>query len=277
MTAKASTSKPLITVQSGPRNARTDPESGLRFYRWQGIEYPSVTSIRRLAGMPFMLSNWYQNKIIARAIEENATLQRMLKDGTDLKAVASWLRAAPNVERDAAADLGRRVHDAAAEGKTMAEVGADVGPFLAQYRSWLSDTKGTVVASERQVWSLTHGYAGTFDLMVEYPNGHVWLWDLKTGKGTYPEHALQLEAYRRADFVGEDDVVDTKASDLLRKVRGQGVLHLQGDGWTAKSIPSNEANWHAFLGLLEFATWTHENPTIDTLVSNEKSGKAVSI
>ena len=39
---------PLAEV--GPKNARTDPNTGLRFYTWQGVEYPSVTTIRRMAG-----------------------------------------------------------------------------------------------------------------------------------------------------------------------------------------------------------------------------------
>ena len=36
-----------IVVSPGPRNARTDPETGLRTYRWQGRDLPSVTSLRR--------------------------------------------------------------------------------------------------------------------------------------------------------------------------------------------------------------------------------------
>jgi len=43
---------PLVEI--GPRNARTD-QSGLRFYTWQGVEYPSVTTIRRMAGLSFPL------------------------------------------------------------------------------------------------------------------------------------------------------------------------------------------------------------------------------
>ena len=50
MTAQAE--KPFITVAPGPRNAHTDPESGLRFYRWQSRDLPSATSVRRMAGLP---------------------------------------------------------------------------------------------------------------------------------------------------------------------------------------------------------------------------------
>src|SRR5262245_38201305 len=97
--------QPLIVVRSGPRNARTDPETGLRYYTWQGREYPSVTSIRNLAGMPHPLATWRTNQVIERAMVEYPTLGRMLGE-RDPKATATWLRKAATAKRDAAADLG---------------------------------------------------------------------------------------------------------------------------------------------------------------------------
>jgi len=68
--------KPLIVVSSGPRNARTDPESGLRYYMWEGKEYPSVTSARNLAGMPHKLAQWRTNQVIDKTLNEISTLTR---------------------------------------------------------------------------------------------------------------------------------------------------------------------------------------------------------
>jgi hypothetical protein len=258
--------KPTFKVAVGPRNARTDPETGLRFYTWQGEEYPSVTSIRNLAGMPIMLANWRTNKVIEKAITDHATLARMISDGTDIKAIASWLRAAPNKERDAAADLGTRVHDAAQQGLTLDKVPADVAPFLRWYLEWVSDSKIDIKLTERQVWNESIGYAGTFDLLGEM-KGQYWLIDLKTGKGTYPDHALQLEAYARAEFIGEDDVIDQPATDMLQQVSGRAILHLRPDGYSFKIVPAREDSWIAFCGLLSFARWQYSNQSIDGLVS----------
>lgn len=268
---------PLVTIQAtGPRNARTDPESGIRYYKWQGQEYPSVTSIRNLAGMPHPLANWRTNQVINRAMTDYKELGRLL-DTTDPKAVASWLRMAQTVERDAAADLGKRVHDAASMGIPPSEAGSDVAPFLIQYRDWMSQSGIVIELVERQVWSTTFGYAGTFDLVGRFKkNGAVWIIDLKTGKGTYPEHAIQTEAYARCDFVGNDDVIDDAATRILKQVApaNRAVLHLRPEGWTFKTLPSTERTWNAFLGLLSFALWVDDNPSIDTLVGATREGHA---
>lgn len=267
---------PVITVTAGPRNAYTDPESGIRYYLWKGRELPSVTSVRNLAGLPIKLAQWRTNQVIERAMTEYQTLGQMLSNN-DPKAVASWLRLAQDKKRDAAADLGKRVHDAASQGLSPTKVGADVAPFLLQYRDWLSVTGIKIEIVERQVWSLHHGYAGTFDLIGRFPKKNdYWMVDLKTGSGTYPEHAIQTEAYARADFIGEDNVEDTAATRILKSIAptNRAVLHLRPDGWSFKTLPSTEATWEAFLGLLSFATWVHDNPTLDDLIGATKEGHA---
>ncbi len=67
----------VITIQSGPRNARTD-ESGLRFYTWQGRELPSVTTVRRMAGVPHRLHQWAISQVVKRATANVWTLVKML-------------------------------------------------------------------------------------------------------------------------------------------------------------------------------------------------------
>jgi hypothetical protein len=267
---------PLITVQTGPKNARTDPESGIRYYRWQGQEFPSVTSIRNLAGMPIRLAQWRTNQVIERAMTDYQTLGTMLRDN-DPKAVASWLRLAQDAKRDAAADLGKRVHDAVEKGLSPADVASDMSPFLLQYRDWLKVSGFVVDLQERQVWSPTTGYAGTFDSVGHFKTkSDRWLLDLKTGAGTYAEHALQTEAYARADFVGEDDTVDDAATRILKQVAlpNRAVLHLRPDGWSFKSIPGTQRTWNAFRALLYFATWVDDNPTLDNLIGATKEGHA---
>jgi hypothetical protein len=267
--------KPLIKVSSGPRNARTDPESGLRFYTWEGVEYPSVTSIRNLAGMPHGLANWRTNQVINKAMTQYPDLGKMLKDPkNDPKGVAAWLRKAQTEERDKAADLGTKVHDAAAAGVSLADAGADIAPFLKQYLSWVSDSGIEILLRERQIWNLTVGYAGTFDLVGRFPNDSHWMIDLKTGNNTYPEHALQLEAYANGEFIGNDDIVDDAATAILQQVTKRAILHLRPEGWSFKVIPPSSSTWIAFRALLVFARWTHQNPNMDTLISASKTGEA---
>jgi hypothetical protein len=265
----------LFKLKSSPPNAHTDSD-GLRHYVWEGAEYPSVTTIRRMAGMPFGLHLWALGKVVDRAVDDLSGLNRIVIDNDPVTAKAAkvWLKGAATEERDRAADLGTRVHDAATSGRQPGEVSPDVRPFLVQYVDWLETTGVKVLTAERQVYNLTLGYAGTFDLLARFPNGDVYVVDIKTGKGTYAEHALQCVAYAMAEFVGENDTHDEKATRLLLEANGIALLHIRPEGWTWQVINVTPDLFSAFRGLLTFATWAHKNKKIDSLLESSEEGHA---
>lgn len=262
-----------LTVTVGPRNAYTDPSSGLRFYRWQGQDLPSVTSIRRMAGIPHGLHQWSLGKVIDHALDNLPDIVRRVAqpDGpAQIKVIRTELRGAATAERDAAAALGTAVHDAAASGKALTDVGPDIAPRLRQYQDWLAVSGAEVLASEFQCFNLTAGYAGTADLLVRLRDGSIWLVDLKTGKGTYAEFELQVVAYLMAEFVGADDVVDERLTNLLAQASGTAILHLADDHWEFRALESGEGRQKAataFYGLLYFAKWMHEHQSIETVTT----------
>ncbi len=260
---------PTLTVTVGPRNAYTDPESGLRYYRWGDRDLPSVTSIRRMAGLPHGLHQWAIGKVIDAAIDRHRDIGERLATG-DPAAVAlirHELRAAATAERDAAASLGTAVHDAAAAGLTLDEVSSAIAPRLRQFYDWLAKSSAEILGSEFQCWNLELGYAGTADALVRLRDGSVWLVDYKTGKGVYGEFALQLIAYSMAEFVGEDGVVNDDLTALLHQISGMAILHLGGDGWEFRAIEADPATWSAFRGLLAFAVWMKEHGTADSITT----------
>ena len=59
--------------------------------------------------------------------------------------------------------------------------------------------KMETVAIEMPVVSETFGYGGTVD-WLGYIDGKLWLVDIKTSKGLFPEHEYQVSAYDRALF-----------------------------------------------------------------------------
>jgi hypothetical protein len=273
-----------ITTTVGPRNATTDPETGLRFYLWKGTKYPSSTSMRRMAGLPFMLHQWTLSKVIERAVSEFPLMTAMMnrpprprervRDKNIAKEVGRWLRSASTEERDSAAELGTAVHDAAVNMLPIVAVDADVQPFLRQFYDWLAKSRATILTTERQVWNLTVGYAGTFDLLVRFPNGDIAVVDIKTGRGTYPDHVLQLISYALAEFVGEDDIVDQPMTDLLHQANTMALLHLREDGWTWQVVTASTEAFTAFRGLADFAKWANLHQTITDLIERERSGAA---
>jgi hypothetical protein len=275
----------LITVAPGPRNAHTDSATGLRFYRWHGRDLPSVTTIRRLAGLPFGLHQWAISQVVKRAVDQYDELGAMLTrprrprervlEKNRAKEAGQWLRKAATEERDRSAELGTKVHDAATSGKGLMDVEAEVRPRLRQFYAWLEDSGATILATEKQVWNLRLGYAGTFDLLVRLPNGYVYVVDIKTGKGTYVEHALQLIAYAMAEFIGEDNVIDHELTELLHGAQGMALLHLSDSGWEWQDVRVTPVMFDAFKGLLAFASFAHDHASIEGLLAEQIEGVAV--
>jgi hypothetical protein len=274
---------------TSPINARTDPDSGLRFYTWEGQEYPSVTSVRRLIGMPFTLHNYALSQVIDRAIADHVLIDQMLnrprrirervRDKNVLREVRKHLRAAATEERDMAGDRGTRAHEAIRLGTPPEQCDPDIFGHVVQYYDFLRTQGVRILWSEKQVWNLTYGYAGSADALFLFPDGRVIVTDFKTGKGIYIDHAVQVVAYGMGEFVGENGWVDVRATDQLARATGLGILHLSENEWEWVEVRPDPMIFQAFLGSLAFAKFLHvKNNLIDPLiVKREKGGTLVPV
>ena len=114
-------------VESALPTPGTDPETGMRFYTWNGVEYPSVTTLRRMAGMSFPLHQWAVSQVVNRAVDNIGDLNRMLTSNDPLIiAAAKRGCATPRTRSVTGSSLGKRVHKAAEENKPLGSVDKDV-------------------------------------------------------------------------------------------------------------------------------------------------------
>ncbi|MBN2287096.1 MAG: hypothetical protein JXI43_11660 [Tissierellales bacterium] len=107
--------------------------------------------------------------------------------------------------RDQAADIGTLTHHLiechikGTEPDTTEYAPADVDKaetgFLA-FLEWEDHFRVEHVRSEIQLVSERHRFGGTIDDIARN-NGSLWLLDIKTSKGIYPEHKIQVAAYKR--------------------------------------------------------------------------------
>lgn len=157
-----------------------------------------------------------------------------------------------NHVRDAAGDRGQNVHDAfEAWAKEGTMPNPDLFPeheqgYVAGLRKFIQESGAVAVANEVMVGSVKHGYAGRYDVDIEYPKdveivvhhtpvrgekrellaAGIYTDDLKTSKGIYDSHFKQLAAYAEARI--ECGYAPTS---------GQGVIHVDANG-NYKRVPS---------------------------------------
>lgn len=172
---------------------------------------PGVTSILNMLPKEF-LKFWAAKVVAETAVDSLGEVVGIaLRDRTG---AVDYLKRAPMRNTGAAADMGSAVHDlyeSLARGDKPGRVHPDLKPYLANYRGFEETFQPEFLFLEETVWSDTHGYAGSFDWL-----GHVTdpstgdrvlaIGDWKTTRsGVHEEVALQMTAYRYADYIIRPD------------------------------------------------------------------------
>lgn len=241
---------------SDPKIATT-LASGKRFYTLLGENYWSVTTI--LGAVPKRaLIYWAANETAAYALENLDTLKRLHEDDPD--GAYDLLKRSPWRKRDKAADLGTHIHEATQAhvlGKPFPEWPLVIRPRMDAFAQFLSDYQPEYEAAmtEVGVFNRTQRYAGTLDAIVTI-GGRKLLIDMKTGgKQIYPETALQLAAYRHAEFVALPDgsQVPMPGTD------GAAALHLpEAGGYELVDVDAGPDIFQFFLYWREGFRWLEE-------------------
>jgi hypothetical protein len=226
-------------------------------YRWSDgttatDTLPSVTTIISVLDKSGPLIGWAK-RITAEAAVDNRDQMAGWVEMAGRDGAISLLTKAATQKRDKAADVGTRVHalaESVARGVPV-ELTDEERPFLAAYQRFLEEWQPRYLAAEEMVVSLTHGYGGTFDAIVEMA-GDTWMLDTKTSKGCYPETSLQLAAYTFADFIGRP--ADPKRYSIP-PITAYGVLHLRPEGYEVVPYNVDRFTFGTFLHALSLYEW----------------------
>lgn len=164
------------------------------FYHLPGNrKYPSVTTILGVLAKPALI-HWAAKTSAALVLDDPAQYDTAEK-------AAGGIYAA----RDKAADRGSMVHsliEALFRGSPVdaSDMPDHVKGYYSAFWKWVKAVRPTPVYAEATVYNDQFGYAGTTDLIAAFPDKALRLIDFKTG-GIYQEVGLQMEAYRRADYI----------------------------------------------------------------------------
>lgn len=104
------------------------------------------------------------------------------------------------------------------------------------------------VLVETKVGSRTYGYAGTFDLVADLPDGRRALIDYKCSERVYPDIAIQLAAYRYADFYLWPGDTETPMDAL--GINATYAVLLGADDFEVRPVETPPAVFEVFRALL---------------------------
>lgn len=155
-------------------------------------------------------------------------------------------------DRDQAANKGTAVHGYAEQLLAGHEV--DPPEYLIghvdSYIDWVNTWQPQDSILEFVCGSRKHQYMGTGDLIATLADGRRWLLDYKTNRsGPFQEVALQLAAYRYAEFIIGPDGLEQP----MPPVDCCGVVWLRADGADLYEVKADETVFRTFLYVQQVA------------------------
>jgi len=208
----------------------------------------------------YAVANWRQLATMLETVRVRRTDDGMLlvTDPDAVQAAIDWLKGSPYRERDRKGDIGTAVHQAAEAhilGKPWPTPDQTVAPYVDQFHRFIEDFRPEFELAEASVYNRTEAYAGTLDAIAVIPGRGRALLDWKTtGKGVYPEHALQLAMYRYAEFIGLPDGTEAP----MPQVDGCAVVWLTPDEYQLVPVVADEQVFTAARYVRECFRWMEE-------------------
>jgi hypothetical protein len=222
-----------------------------RYYqRSPGIFYPSVTTILGYFPKGAFFETWLKDSghnadfIMRRAGDEGTQVHNAVEDilrGKELR----WIEADGHVNYN-----------------------THVWRMILSFYDFWSTYKPTLLLSEEFMFSDTHKYSGTLDLLLEL-NGKKWIIDIKTSTAIHTSHFLQMSAYVKAyeeRYLQNIDNVGILWLKSPKKGADKTGKRIQGAGWELKEgDKSIDDYFQMFLHTYETYKMMHPEQEIEML------------
>ncbi|QAX94019.1 Cas4 family exonuclease [Streptomyces phage Euratis] len=270
---------------------RTVYRGGSRFYvhpENRDVVHPGVTSVIGMLPKQNFLGPWNAKMTAELAVDSIEFIQDMA--ARDKAGAVQYLSGAARRYTKVRADVGSEAHDLferIMRGEYVGRVRSDLQPYVDHFREFLEAVNPEFVRAEDVAWSDTYGYAGSFDVWLYVwldENGkptpdrsgvkHLIMGDWKTGKNTYPDVALQLAAYERADYVMNGE---TGEVEPMPEFDGAAVLHITDETWAFKPVDTSDDVFAQFLHLRATFDWDRDlsRKVIGKPIAKKSTGRLV--
>lgn len=220
------------------------------WYKLDGQKVDGVTTVLS-NGIPKPALTGWAAREVATFAATNLTLLAELDEAARI----DLLKGAPWRDRDAAARRGTEVHRLAEQliTGTEVEVPDELVGHVDAYMRFLDDWQVNEVLVEFVCGHRNHKWMGTGDLVADLADGQRWLLDLKTTRsGIYGETALQLAAYRHADFYLDID----GNPQPFPKVDAVAAVWVRADGYDLIPVNAGDDVYRMFRYAQQIAAFT---------------------
>lgn len=211
-------------------------------YSLDGRKLISVSGALKIFNKP-MLIPW----AVKLSIDYLSGLQEPI-NGTHLEIAKGKWREKQEGRADAGKALHAWIENFLKTGDKTLPNDPDMLNGILAFLKWMETHDVSVVDSERLVYSRQHDYVGTLDAVVDI-NGRRCVIDFKSGSRVYPEHAMQIAAYRNAYEEEHGKLQGVNAAVRFDRDTGEFAVHY---------FRNHEADLAAFLGLLTVKKWEQE-------------------
>lgn len=213
-------------------------------YSCEGTFIPGTTTILNILNKPALMP-WVA-KMCGEWVFDN--WEAFTDPEPDIVALVKEMKGHYRKKTEAAADIGTIAHnwiERFIKGSNEEYPDGPAGQSVDAFMEWWQAHKIEVLHSEKVLFSRTHWYAGTVDL-IAMVDGVLTLADFKTSSGIYPEMALQLSAYSLAYNEEYNEFPDQRL-----------ILRLPKDkpGCEIKAFPNHVQDNEAWLAARELHRW----------------------
>lgn len=235
------------------------------WYKLDGEKTTGVTTILS-DGVPKPALTHWAAKAVATFAADNLELIGQL----DRDARIDLLKGSPYRDRDAAARRGTEVHalgEKLVSGEEV-EVPEELAGHVDSYIKFLDEWNVQPEHVELVVGNRKHKYMGSLDLIATLADGQRWLLDIKTTRsGIYSEVALQLAAYRYAEFY-----TDGTTEQPMPQVDACGAIWVRADGYDLVPVNAGPSTFRTFLYVQQVARFAKGESLVgDTLNPPKKA------
>lgn len=237
------------------------------WYKLDGQKTDGVTTIIGNGVPKPALQHWAAREVATFAADNLELIGQLDRD-----ARVDLLKGAPYRDRDKAARRGTEVHAHAERLVTgdEVEVPEELAGHVDSYIRFLNDWHVQAEHIELVVGNRKHRYMGSLDLIATLADGQRWLLDIKTTRsGIYSEVALQLAAYRYAEFHTDGDT-----EHPMPTVDACGAIWVRADGYDLVPVDAGPTTFRTFLYVQQVARFAKGESLVGDVLTPPKKAAA---